>query len=173
MFRNVKHNHEEQTVHPCQFPEDMITRIVLATTGAGDVVMDPYMGTGTVAIVARDHDRTFVGAETDDDYHRTALQRIAGEPDAGGVFPNLKTLRDFCERSGEPHDRYRFAVQVGDAVSSRKNAKIFPEAHHLEELEKRLDYEEACFAADLRGEERPEDHFKGGKVKDDGQAGLF
>jgi adenine-specific DNA-methyltransferase len=32
LFRNVKHNHEEQTVHPCQFPEDMIARIVLATT---------------------------------------------------------------------------------------------------------------------------------------------
>ncbi|MGH8588400.1 MAG: DNA-methyltransferase [Gammaproteobacteria bacterium] len=32
VFRNVKHNHEEQTIHPCQFPEDLISRIVLSTT---------------------------------------------------------------------------------------------------------------------------------------------
>lgn len=35
LFRNVKHNHEEQTIHPCQFPEDLISRIVLATTNTG------------------------------------------------------------------------------------------------------------------------------------------
>jgi DNA modification methylase len=61
MFRNVKHNHEEQTIHPCQFPEDMIARIILCTTEPGDVVLDPYMGTGTVAVVARDHGRQFIG----------------------------------------------------------------------------------------------------------------
>ena len=69
LFRNVKHNHEEQTIHPCQFPEDMISRIVLATTTKGDVVFDPYMGTGTVAVVARDHGRHFMGAESDPAYH--------------------------------------------------------------------------------------------------------
>lgn len=46
MFRNVKHNHEEQTIHPCQFPEDLIARIILATTNQGDLVFDPYMGSG-------------------------------------------------------------------------------------------------------------------------------
>ncbi len=43
MFRNVKYNHEEQTIHPCQFPEDLIARIVLATTVKGNIVLDPYM----------------------------------------------------------------------------------------------------------------------------------
>src|ERR1700730_3454817 len=52
LFRNVKHNHEEQTIHPYQFPEDLIARIVLATTDSGDIVLDPYMGTGTVALPA-------------------------------------------------------------------------------------------------------------------------
>jgi adenine-specific DNA-methyltransferase len=50
LFSNVKHNHEEQTIHPCQFPEDLIARIVLATTDSGDIVLDPYMGTGTARL---------------------------------------------------------------------------------------------------------------------------
>ena len=51
LFRNVKHNHEEQTIHP--HPEDMIARILLATTDPEDRVFDPYMGAGTVAVVAQ------------------------------------------------------------------------------------------------------------------------
>lgn len=157
MFRNVKHNHEEQTIHPCQFPEDLIARIVLATTNPGDVVLDPYMGTGTVAVVARDHDRRYLGAETDARYHSVALRRISGEPDATNCFPNLKTLRDYVERTGADIRRFRFDVQVGATPSPRGTAKIYPEEHHMQELEERLDFEEASFAADLRGEERPID----------------
>lgn len=163
LFRNVKHNHEEQTIHPCQFPEDMIARIVLATTNPGDLVFDPYMGAGTVAVVARDHDRHFLGAETDESYRSVALRRLAGEPDASGCFPNLKTLRDYVEKTGEPAEKYTFDVQVGKKASDRSRAKIFPESYHLEQLEHRLAYEEDCFSADLRGEERPSDSNLNGK----------
>ena len=45
-FRNVRHNHEEDTIHPSQFPEDLVERIVLVTTEPTDVVLDPFMGTG-------------------------------------------------------------------------------------------------------------------------------
>jgi adenine-specific DNA-methyltransferase len=157
LFRNVKHNHEEQTVHPCQFPEDLIARIVLATTVEGQVVFDPFMGTGTVAVVARDHRRHFMGAELDPAYHAVARRRLKGEPDERGSFPNLKTLRDYCERTGEPVERFRFDVQVGEKPTPRALARIYPEEHHLQEMEERLTYEEAAFAADLRGEERPTD----------------
>lgn len=166
LFRNVKHNHEEQTLHPCQFPEDMTARIVLCASDPGDVVLDPYMGTGTVAVVARDHGRVFVGAELDEGYHKAAMQRISGKPDDDGVFVNLKTLRDFVEGTGEPSDKYRFVAQTAKAATPRSNSRIFPESHHLEELESRLAYEEESFGADLRGDERPEDYFKGGKVKE-------
>jgi adenine-specific DNA-methyltransferase len=151
MFRNVKHNHEEQTIHPCQFPEDLVARILLATTDEGSVVLDPYMGTGTVAVVARDHGRRFVGAELDPKYHAVAVRRLTGTPDANGMFPNLKTLRDYCERTGASTSRFRFDVQVGAVASERSKAKIFSEEHHLEELERRLGYEEGAFAAKRRG----------------------
>lgn len=165
VFRNVKHNHEEQTIHPCQFPEDLIARIVLATTSQGDVVLDPYMGTGTVAVVARDHGRHFVGAEMDAKYHEVATRRMSGLPDSRGSFANLKALRDHCERTGDPTSKYRFDVQVGGAPTDRSKAKIFSEEHHLQELERRLDYEEGAFAAGHRGEDLPKDYFSGGQIK--------
>jgi adenine-specific DNA-methyltransferase len=41
---NVKHNHPEKTSHPCQFPIELIERLVLALTNPGDLVIDPYLG---------------------------------------------------------------------------------------------------------------------------------
>ncbi|MGO8671783.1 MAG: DNA-methyltransferase [Capsulimonadaceae bacterium] len=155
MFRNVKHNHEEQTIHPCQFPEDLIARILLSTTREGALVLDPYMGTGTVAVVARDHNRHYIGSEIDPEYHHVAMRRIRGVPDESNCFPNLKTLRSYVKRFGVSAERYRFDVQVGNNASM--SSKIYPEEHHLQELEERLLFEESSFAADRRGESRPVD----------------
>lgn len=151
LFQNVKHNHEEQTVHPAQFPEDLISRVVLCSTEPGDVVLDPYMGTGTVAVVAQDNQRHYLGAELDARYHAVALRRISGLPGSDGTFPNLKTLRDYCEKTGEDPAAYRFDVQVGKAASGRAKAKRFSEEHHLAELEGRLATEEAAFGQRVRG----------------------
>ncbi len=157
LFRNVKHNHEEQTIHPCQFPEDLIARIVLSVTNPGEVVFDPYMGAGTVAVVSRDHGRHFMGAELEPRYHSVAMRRLIGKPDENNSFPNLKTLRDYVEKTGKPIEHFRFDMQVGKRPSERSKAKIYPESHHLREMEERLDYEETAFAADLRDEQRPVD----------------
>jgi adenine-specific DNA-methyltransferase len=150
-FRNVKHNHEEQTIHPCQFPEDMIERIVLASTEPGDVVLDPYMGVGTVAVVARNLERHFVGAETDAKYHAVALHRLAGEPDIKGNFPNLKTLRQYAERNEiDDLSRFTFTMQVGKIATAGDQARIYPESDHLEILEEALEAE-AKQSAHARG----------------------
>src|SRR5205823_2138737 len=77
LFRNVKHNHEEQTIHPCQFPEDLIARIILSTTNEGGMVLDPYMGAGTVAVVASQNGRHYLGAETDERYYSVAIRRLS------------------------------------------------------------------------------------------------
>lgn len=98
VFQNVKHNHEEQTIHPAQFPEGLIARIVLAASSEGSVILDPYMGVGTVAVVAKDHGRNYCGAELDPKYHSVALRRLSGVPDENNCFPNLKTLRRYVEK---------------------------------------------------------------------------
>src|SRR5256885_6737789 len=132
-FRNVRHNHEEQTVHPAQFPEDLVERIVMATTEPGDVVLDPYMGVGTVALVAKRWKRHFVGAELDREYLDVANHRLSGSPDAEGNFPNLRSLREYAEKQGVTDvSRFAFTRQVGRKPTTRRQARITPEQMHLE-----------------------------------------
>jgi modification methylase len=77
--------------HPTQKPEALIARILLASTHAGDVVIDPFFGTGTTGAVAKRLRRRFIGIERDADYARAAEQRIAGvEPLSG---EDVKVLR--------------------------------------------------------------------------------
>lgn len=132
-FRNVRHNHEEQTIHPAQFPEDLIERIVMATTEPEDVVLDPYMGVGTVAVVAKRWKRYFLGAELDKEYFKVANARLTGEPDNKGNFPTLKNLREYADKNGiDDVSRYSFTRQVGQKATTKKQAKITPEQKHLD-----------------------------------------
>jgi adenine-specific DNA-methyltransferase len=75
IFPNVKHNHVEKTIHPCQFPVELVERLVLSMTQPGDLVLDPYMGVGSTAAAALRHDRRAVGAEIDVDYYKLGLKR--------------------------------------------------------------------------------------------------
>jgi len=73
---NVKHNHIEKTVHPCQFPIELVERLVLALTDKGDLVVDPYLGVGSAACAAVLHGRRAAGSEILAGYLETARQRI-------------------------------------------------------------------------------------------------
>jgi adenine-specific DNA-methyltransferase len=76
---NVKSNHVEKTEHPCQFPVELIERLVLSLTNEGDWVLDPFLGTGTTVIAAIRHGRRGVGAEIVPKYVQLARQRIQQE----------------------------------------------------------------------------------------------
>lgn len=76
IFPNVKANHIEKTVHPCQFPVELVERFVLATTAPGDLVVDPYMGVGTTAVAAVMHHRRAAGADLVPEYLRIARERV-------------------------------------------------------------------------------------------------
>lgn len=76
---NVKSNHVEKTSHPCQFPVELIERLVLSMTGEGGWVLDPFLGTGTSIIAAIRHGRRGAGAETQTKYVALARQRIEQE----------------------------------------------------------------------------------------------
>lgn len=78
---NVKHNHVEKTIHPCQFPVELIERLVLSMTNPGGLVVDPFIGAGTTAVAAIRHGRKVAGAEIVRDYCEIALQRIMAEAD--------------------------------------------------------------------------------------------
>ena len=75
-FPNVKNNHPEKTVHPCQFPVELAERLVLSMTDEGDAVFDPYIGVGSTAIAALKHNRLAYGCDIDREYIRITRQRI-------------------------------------------------------------------------------------------------
>jgi adenine-specific DNA-methyltransferase len=73
---NVKHNHVEKTEHPCQFPVELIERLVLSMTNPGDSVLDPYMGVGSSVIAAMKHGRHGFGCDLEKRYVEIAWERV-------------------------------------------------------------------------------------------------
>jgi adenine-specific DNA-methyltransferase len=73
---NVKANHPEKTVHPCQYPVELVERCVLALTSEGDWIFDPYAGVGTSLIAAVMHSRRAMGSEKETDYIEIARDRL-------------------------------------------------------------------------------------------------
>ncbi len=73
---NVKSNHPEKTIHPCQFPVELVERCVLALTNEGDTVFDPYAGVGSALIAAVKHERKALGSEKESSYVEITQQRI-------------------------------------------------------------------------------------------------
>lgn len=73
---NVKHRHVEKTIHPCQYPTELIERLVLSMTNEGDWVFDPFLGVGTTIVAAIKHQRRAAGAEVISKYADIARERI-------------------------------------------------------------------------------------------------
>ncbi len=73
---NVKHNHVEKTIHPCQFPIELVERLVLSMTKPGDTVFDPYGGVGSSVVAAVINGRKGVMAEVFDEYVELAGKRL-------------------------------------------------------------------------------------------------
>ena len=67
--------------HFAVMPEALVEPCILAGSKAGDTVLDPFTGSGTVGVVAKRHGRNFVGTELNPEYAAIAEQRIAGEPE--------------------------------------------------------------------------------------------
>lgn len=76
VFPNVKSNHVEKTVHPCQFPVELPARLVSALTNPGDLVVDPYLGVGTTAVAAVLSGRRAAGADVVAEYVTIARNRV-------------------------------------------------------------------------------------------------
>jgi adenine-specific DNA-methyltransferase len=73
---NVKANHPEKTIHPCQFPIELVERCVLALTNEQDWVLDPFSGVGSALLAALKNERRSVGCEKEMEYVDIAKQRI-------------------------------------------------------------------------------------------------
>ncbi len=66
----------ENTEHPTQKPEKLIAKLVLCSSNEGDLVFDPFLGSGTSAVVAKKLERNYIGIEIENDYCRLARKRL-------------------------------------------------------------------------------------------------
>ena len=67
--------------HPCQMPEAVLDRIIRTASNPGDLILDPFMGSGTTAVVADRLDRKFIGIDISEDYVKGALERLVQDRD--------------------------------------------------------------------------------------------
>lgn len=88
----------EKVDHPCQFPEKMIKRIILASSNEGDTILDCFGGSGTTAKVAIENQRRFISIERDSNYHEMAIARsknicVESDKNVAECNGNLFTFR--------------------------------------------------------------------------------
>jgi DNA modification methylase len=73
---NVKSNHPEKTIHPCQYPVELVERCVLALTNKDSWVLDPFNGAGSAVIASLKNDRNAIGIDQEKEYCEIAEKRI-------------------------------------------------------------------------------------------------
>ena len=66
----------ENTDHPTQKPEKLLAKIILASTNSGDLILDPFAGSGTTAVAAKKLGRSFIAIESDEQYCLLAQKRL-------------------------------------------------------------------------------------------------
>jgi modification methylase len=94
--------------HSTQKPESLLYRVILSSTKQGDVVLDPFFGSGTTGAVARKLGRRFIGIERDKDYAKLARSRIADlEPADSEAIETTKSKRT------EPRIPFGWVVERG------------------------------------------------------------
>jgi len=74
--------------HPTQKPLRLVRRALLACTREGDLVFDPFSGSGTTGVAAKELNRSFVGAELEREYAELAARRV-GASERGGVLREI------------------------------------------------------------------------------------
>ena len=109
--------------HPTQKPEALLHRLLLATTNPGDVVLDPFFGTGTTGAVAKKLGRRFLGIERDPDYVAAAEERIAKV-----TVHTESTLSTLPSKRAEPRVPFGTIIELGIL---KAGAKLYDERRSI------------------------------------------
>jgi adenine-specific DNA-methyltransferase len=113
---NVKANHPEKTLHPCQFPIELVERCVLALTDEGDWVLDPFSGVGSALLAALKNERRALGCEKEEEYVDIAKQRIAD------LYSGTLRYRQLGKPVYQPTGREKVAQIPLDWIKEEKDA---------------------------------------------------
>ncbi|MDL1891059.1 site-specific DNA-methyltransferase [Nitrospirales bacterium NOB] len=124
---NVKANHVEKTEHPCQFPVELVERLVLSLTNEEDWVLDPFMGVGSAQIAALIHGRRTIGADIEPRYVRIAESRIrAAEAGTLRIRPMERTVYDPSSPKESVPPKYVSLHNREDQMKLLERKTIFP-----------------------------------------------
>ena len=74
-------NKDNSRAHPTQKPEALLYRIIISSTNPGDLVLDPFMGSGTTVAVSKKLNRNFIGSEIVKDLYKLSQQRLSETDD--------------------------------------------------------------------------------------------
>lgn len=110
----------ENTDHPTQKPEKLVAKLVLASSRAGDLVLDPFLGSGTTSVVSRKLGRHFIGIEREEDYCLLAEKRL----ELAASNSSIQGYSDGCfwERNTTPQQR---ATTAGRAARGEAQVGLF------------------------------------------------
>ena len=107
-YTRVRYRMEEYENHPTQKPEELLKRIILASSNEGDLVLDPFAGTFTTCSVAQSLKRKTIGIEIEEEYIKIGLRRLSikseynGEslkrPEKTFEFKNGKNAKKACKQ---------------------------------------------------------------------------
>lgn len=105
----------ENTDHPTQKPEKLLAKIILASSSPGDVVFDPFLGSGTTSVVAKKLKRRYVGIEIDPTYCCLAEKRLTQTEQA-------RTIQGYAD--GVFWERNALSEQNGSAKRNRAQSEL-------------------------------------------------
>jgi DNA modification methylase len=114
---NVKSNHPEKTIHPCQFPIELVERCVLALSNENDWILDPYAGVASSLIAALKHNRKAMGIEKESNYVKIGKQRIMD------LFNNTLKMRQLGTKVYIPNGNVKIS-QIPDEWRSLKTKTL-------------------------------------------------
>lgn len=105
----------ENTDHPTQKPEKLVAKIILASSNEGDVVLDPFLGSGTTSVVAKKLGRKYIGIDMNEEYCCLAEKRI-------GLAEGDSTIQGYA--NGVFWERNSLVDQTDEAKKTGENMKL-------------------------------------------------
>ena len=122
----------ENTAHPTQKPEKLLAKIILASSNKGDFVFDPFLGSGTTAVVAKKLGRKYCGVEIDEYYCCLAEKRLAAvdkdksiQGYSGGVFWERNTLSEQVSSARSQKSPPKADQPLAEKVKSKLTGDLF------------------------------------------------
>src|SRR4029077_10394919 len=102
----------ENTDHPTQKPEKLVAKLILASSREGDVVLDPFLGSGTTAVTAKKLRRKYIGIEQEEKYCCLAMKRL-------GMVERMQEIQGYSD--GVFWERNTLAEQKKQTAKTSKN----------------------------------------------------